>query len=173
VDGNPPCGGTTRRSAGWPGSGFPDGSRRKVERIDQVEAGQDLDELLRLRDEAKLPGVRRVRLLSFDEAIDDWLGASCPDSMPSKRSRHAKAKSENTLDKIRSLLDSHMRPRIGRLRVDRTSTERVELVFQEMDQAGYATSTIDHTWSYLNRLACTPRATTGSSATQSSRRSYP
>lgn len=31
--------------------------------------------------------------------------------------------------------------------------QRIETVFQEMDDAEYATSTIDHTWSYLNQ-AC-------------------
>jgi integrase len=46
-----------------------------------------------------------------------------------------------------------VRPAIGGLRVDRTRTERVETVFQAMADNGYATSTIDHAWSYLNQ-AC-------------------
>ena len=37
--------------------------------------------------------------------------------------------------------------------VDRTRTERVEKVFARMSDAGLATSTIDHTWDYLNQ-AC-------------------
>ena len=50
-------------------------------------------------------------------------------------------------------MSGHVRPVIGGLRVDRTRTERVEKVFQKMADNGYATSTIDHAWSYLNQ-AC-------------------
>ena len=32
-------------------------------------------------------------------------------------------------------------------------TPRIERLFAEMGEAGYATSTIDHTWDYLNQ-AC-------------------
>ena len=48
-----------------------------------------------------------------------------------------------------------MRPKIGKLKVERTGLARIESVFQDMDmdEASYATSTIDHTWSYLNQ-AC-------------------
>jgi hypothetical protein len=35
---------------------------------------------------------------------------------------------------------------VGKLKVERTGLARIESVFQEMDEAGYATSTIDHTW---------------------------
>ncbi|MBW3548977.1 MAG: site-specific integrase, partial [Actinobacteria bacterium] len=41
----------------------------------------------------------------------------------------------------------------GRLRVDRTSTERLEELFNGMVEKGYATSTIDRNWNYLNQ-AC-------------------
>jgi hypothetical protein len=46
-----------------------------------------------------------------------------------------------------------VQPEIGDLRVERTAVDRVEAVFQKMDHADHATSTIDHTWSYLNQ-AC-------------------
>ena len=42
---------------------------------------------------------------------------------------------------------------IGVLWVDRTRTERIEKVFARMGDAELATSTIDHTWDYLNQ-AC-------------------
>jgi transposase InsO family protein len=52
---------------------FRDGSRRKAERIDEAQAEQDLAELLRQRDEAQLPGARRTRRATFDEAIVSWI----------------------------------------------------------------------------------------------------
>ena len=82
---------------------FPDGSRRKVERVDKAQAERDLNELLALRAEEASPGPRRLRLATFDEVID-------------------------------------VRLVIGRLRVDRTRTERVEQVLQKMADNGYATS---------------------------------
>jgi len=51
------------------------------------------------------------------------------------------------------LLRTHVNPRIGALWVDRTRTDRVDQVFAAMADAGYATSTIDRTWGYLNQ-AC-------------------
>jgi hypothetical protein len=51
------------------------------------------------------------------------------------------------------LLATHIRPAIGVLWVDRTRTDRIERVFARMGEAGYATSTIDHTWDYFNQ-AC-------------------
>jgi len=132
---------------------FPDGSRKKVERADRVNADQDLDELLAERNAAHSPGLRRERLVTFDEVIDSWVAAGCPKAAVSKNSRRAKKKSENTLITIGYLLDGHVRPEIGKLRVDSTDNERVEAVFQKMADNGYATSTIDHAWVYLNQ-AC-------------------
>lgn len=42
---------------------------------------------------------------------------------------------------------------------DRTRTERIEKVFAAMGQAEYATSTVDHTWDYLNQACGYARAT--------------
>lgn len=132
---------------------FPDGSRKKVERVEKNDADEDLKVLLALRAAETSVGSRRQRLAVFDEVIDAWLADGAPRAPMGKRSRRAKRKSENTISKIRSLLDNHVRPEIGELRVDRTALERVEAVFQKMDDAGYATSTIDHTWSYVSQ-AC-------------------
>ena len=44
-------------------------------------------------------------------------------------------------------------PGSGCLWVDRTRTERIEKVFARMSDDGLATSTVDHTWDYLNQ-AC-------------------
>jgi integrase len=40
---------------------------------------------------------------------------------------------------------------LGVLWVDRTRTERIEPLFAGLAEAGYATSTIDHAWDYLNQ----------------------
>jgi integrase len=132
---------------------FPDGSRRKVERINKADAQHDLDELLARRASAETPGPRRQRLATFGEVIDAWMVEGCPTAAPSSRGRHARTKSPNTIANIRYLLKAHVRPEIGKLWVDRTTTERLEAVFRKMAAAGYATSTIHHAWLYLNQ-AC-------------------
>jgi integrase len=132
---------------------FPDGSRRKVERAEQADAEHDLTRLLALRAQAGAPGPRRERLASFGDVTRAWLDAGCPTAAPSKGRRHAKPKSNNTIDNARSLLNNHVVPAVGALRVDRTTTERLEEVFHGMARAGYSTSTVDRTWLYLNQ-AC-------------------
>jgi len=132
---------------------FPDGSRQKVERVDKSDADTDLNNLLAERARAAGARPRRERLATFDEVIDAWMAAGAPRPPTGKRNRHAKKKVENTLIKIGYLLDGHVRPHIGKIKVERTSLQRIEAVFQEMDDREYATSTIDHTWSYLNQ-AC-------------------
>lgn len=91
--------------------------------------------------------------MTFNEVLDGWVAAGCPNVAVDKSSRRARPKTENTLDKIGYLLDGHVRPPLGGLRVERTDTERVAAVFHAMAEAGYATSTIDHTRSCLNQ-AC-------------------
>ncbi len=132
---------------------FPDGSRRKVERIDKADAKRDLEQLLALRTEEIAPEPRRTKLASFDDLLDAWFEGGCPNVAPTTRSRHARVKSPKTIATARQLVDTSVRPVIGRLRVDRTSTERLEQLFEGMAERGYATSTIDRTWHYLNQ-AC-------------------
>lgn len=132
---------------------FPDGSRRKVERADKTDAQQDLDELLALRAQALDPGPRRQRSLTFNEVIDAWFEAGCPNVAPSRKSRHARVKAAATVENARQLLGANVRPAIGALWVDRTTTERLEKVFVAMEADGKSTSTIDRSWNYLNQ-AC-------------------
>ncbi len=132
---------------------FPDGSRRKVERVTKADAQRDLDELVALRAQSLDPGPRREKLASFAEVIEAWFGADCPNSTPTTKSRHARVKSPNTIANARQLLGTSVLPAIGQLRVDRTSTERLEELFAGMVPKGYATSTIDRNWNYLNQ-AC-------------------
>ena len=99
---------------------FPDGARRKVERVDKAAAQRDLDELLALRAQALEPPPRRQQAASFVQVIDAWLEAGCPIASPTNTSRHAREKSPNTIANARYLLDGHVRPAIGRLWVDRT-----------------------------------------------------
>ncbi|MGH9010340.1 MAG: hypothetical protein ACRDYF_10910, partial [Acidimicrobiia bacterium] len=130
---------------------FPDGSRRKVERVDKAAAQRDLDELLALRAQSLDPGPRRERLASFAEVIEAWFEADCPNVLPTSKSRHARVKSPNTIANARQLLGASVLPVIGKLKVDRTSTERLEEMFRGMAARGLATSTIDHNWNYLNQ----------------------
>lgn len=132
---------------------FPDGSRRKVERVDKAAAQRDLDELLALRAQSIDPGPRRAKQASFADVIDAWFAAGCPNVSPTAKSRHSRVKSPNTVANARQLLGTSVLPVIGSLRVDRTSTERLEKLFAAMADHGYATSTIDRNWNYLNQ-AC-------------------
>jgi integrase len=132
---------------------FPDGSRRKVERVEKADAEADLNELLALRAAGGDLLPRQERLASFNEVLDEWIKTGCPSAVVGARTRHARQKSDATIDNASRLLATHIRPAIGALWVDRTRTERVEKVFAAMGETGYATSTIDHTWDYLNQ-AC-------------------
>jgi integrase len=132
---------------------FPDGSRRKVERVEKAAAQRDLDELVALRAQSIEPSPRHEKLATFAEVIEGWFAAGCPNVAPTAKSRHARVKSPNTIANARQLLGTSVLPIIGKLAVDRTSTERLEDLFNAMVDKGYATSTIDRNWNYLNQ-AC-------------------
>jgi integrase len=116
----------------------------QVERVEKADAQSDLDELLALRAQEQSPEPRRTKQLTFNEVLDDWFEAGCP---------HARQKSANTIANARQLLGTSVRPVIGHRWVDRTTTERLEVLFQDMAERDYATSTIDRTWNDLNQ-AC-------------------
>jgi integrase len=130
---------------------FPDGTRRKVERVEKAAAQRDLDELVALRAQSLDPVPRRERLQSFAEVIEAWFEAGCPNVSPTSKSRHARVKSPNTIANAHQLLGASVIPAIGKLKVDRTSTVRLEELFRSMAARGLATSTIDHNWNYLNQ----------------------
>lgn len=115
---------------------FPDGSRRKAERVEKVDAEADLNELLALRAAGGEPLPRRGRLATFNEVLDEWLSPGCPSAVAGTRTRHARQKSDATIDNARRLLAIHVRPAVGSLWVDRTRTARVEEVFAAMDETG-------------------------------------
>src|SRR2546423_2833313 len=52
---------------------FPDGTRRKVERVDKAAAQKDLDELVALRAQSLDPGPRRERLAAFARGKKAWV----------------------------------------------------------------------------------------------------
>ncbi|MDQ3385850.1 MAG: hypothetical protein M3503_07580, partial [Actinomycetota bacterium] len=83
---------------------FPDGSRRKVERVDKAAAQRDLDELVALRAQSIDPGPRRTKMVSFAEVIEAWFAAGCPNVSPTSKSRHARVKSSDTIANARQLL---------------------------------------------------------------------
>lgn len=131
---------------------FPDGSRRKVERVDKADAKRQLDELLLARDQLEAPP-ERDQGTTFADVIEAWFEADCANVAPNRRTRHAREKSPNTIANARQLLGTSVIPEIGKLRVDRTSADRLEELFNSMADRGYATSTIDRNWNYLNQ-AC-------------------
>ena len=132
---------------------FPDGTRRKVERADKADAQRDLDELVTRRALSLDAGPKREKQATFAEVIAVWFTAGCPNVSPTRKSRHARDKSANTIANARQLLGTSVLPVIGTMRVDRTSTERLEQLFNTMAAGNYATSTIDRNWNYLNQ-AC-------------------
>jgi hypothetical protein len=97
---------------------FPDGSRRKVERIEKADAEADLNELLALRAAGGELVPRRQRPASFNEVLDEWLEAGCPSAAPGGRTRHARQEAASTIDNARRLLATHIRPGIGVLWVN-------------------------------------------------------
>ncbi|MDA3038662.1 MAG: site-specific integrase [Actinomycetota bacterium] len=130
---------------------FPDGSRRKVERAVKADAQADLDALVTLRAQSKLPDPVRSKSTTFADAIEAWFDAGCPNVAPTRKSRHARPKSPNMIANARQLLGTSVVPVIGQLRVDQTTTQRLEELFAAMATRGYATSTIDRNWNYLNQ----------------------
>ena len=132
---------------------FRDGSRRKVERVDKADAQRDLDALITLRAQELAPDAPRVRTATFADVIEAWFSAGCPNVAPSRTSRHARVKAPNTIANARQLLGASVLPKIGSLKVDRTTTRRLEELFESMVAKGYATSRIDRNWNYLNQ-AC-------------------
>ena len=130
---------------------FPDGTRRKVERREKADAQRDLDELLTLRAQDVAPEPKRMRHATFAEVIAAWFEAGCPNVAPTSKSRHARVKSPNTIANAHQLLGTSVLPVIGKVWVDRTTTERLEDLFNDMADRGYATSTIDRNWNYLNQ----------------------
>ena len=130
---------------------FPDGSRKKVERVDKADAQADLDELLTLRAQGLDPDPARGRSATFGQVIEAWFDAGCPNAVPTRASRHVRRKSPNTIANARQLLGTSVLPVLGSLRVDKTTTGRLEDLFHDMAERGYATSTINHNWGYLNQ----------------------
>jgi len=129
---------------------FPDGSRRKVERVLKADAQADLTALLERRAEEESPEPPRTRQATFADVIDAWFAEGCPNVSPSRHSRHRRSKAANTIDNARQLLGASVLPAIGALRVDRTSTQRLEKLFDSL-AATHSTSTIDRNWNYLNQ----------------------
>jgi hypothetical protein len=98
---------------------FPDGTRRKVERVEKADAKRDLDELVALRAQSLDPGPRRIKMATFSEVIGEWFRAGCPNVAPTSNSRHARVKSPNTIANARQLLGTRVLPVIGKLWVER------------------------------------------------------
>ena len=71
---------------------FPDGSRRKVERVRRTDAEADLQRLLAERAGDGVAPAGRDRLVTFGEVFDAWLEGGCPSASANRRTRHVKEK---------------------------------------------------------------------------------
>ncbi len=78
------------------------------------------------------PDPARARLATFAEVIEAWFAEGCPNVAPTRKSRHARVKSPNTIANARQLLGTSVLPVIGELRVDQTTTRRLEELFESM-----------------------------------------
>ena len=54
---------------------FPDGTRKRVERVDKADAQRDLDDFVAHRAQTQAPEARHVRQPTFNEIIDEWFAA--------------------------------------------------------------------------------------------------
>ena len=77
-----------------------------------------------------------ARQATFDEVIDAWFAAGCPNVSPTRTSRHARAKSPEHRRQRPPAPRHDVRPVIGHLWVDRTATERLEEMFAAMAAQG-------------------------------------
>jgi integrase len=127
---------------------FPDGSRKSVERINKADAEADLVALLNRRADVGAPESLRHSRATFNEVIDEWIAAGAPALGP--KVRHIKAKGHKSIKQVHSAMDTHVRPAVGRLVVDRTSTDTIEAIFERMDAANLSKSWVNKTWQHLN-----------------------
>ena len=111
---------------------FPDGSRRKIERAEKAAAQRDLDELLGLlRAQAIDPGPVGNGRPTFNEVIDAWFTAGCPNELPpfvDLAARPGEGAGDGGQRQVNYWV-ANIRPAIGSLWVDCTATERLEAVF--------------------------------------------
>jgi integrase len=98
---------------------FPDGHREPVKRKDKDAAQRDLDEKLarRASDVARIKNEPNAKLATFDDVVEAWLKAGCPNAGVVTASgavrRHKTTKDENTVDQATTLLRSSItRPEV-------------------------------------------------------------
>jgi len=127
---------------------FPDGSRKFVERIERKDAERDLAAMLQCRAEGGEPDALRGNRATFNDVFDEWIAAGAPALGP--KVRHIKPKGAKTIKQVQSAMDFHLRPAVGRLIVDRTSTETLEAIFVRMAVANLSKAWVNKTWQHLN-----------------------
>lgn len=127
---------------------FPDGSRKFVVRVNRRDAERDLAALLNRRAEVGSPDPLRRNRATFNEVIDEWIAAGAPAMGP--KVRHIKPKGSKTIRQVNTAMNTHVRPAVGPLVVDRTSTDTVEAIFERMAAAELSKSWVNKTWQHLN-----------------------
>lgn len=86
-----------------------------------------VDALVADRAQTQEPEARHARQPTFNEIIDKWLAAGCPNVTPTKASRHARVKSPNTLANARQLLGASIRPVIIEVPLSVTLVDPLDL----------------------------------------------
>lgn len=120
---------------------LPNGKRRKIEKKDRQAVKAELKVILADIAEGK-DGSAAGKDLTWAEVIDAWIEAGCPAAggldrtYRNNRRRHAKKADINTVIEARRKLDTHVRPRIGNLKVNSTHPHQIEEMFQKLDQPG-------------------------------------
>jgi integrase len=155
---------------------FPDGHKERVKRRDFDDATADLNEKLARRARQTERPERVTNGATFDDVVTAWLDAGCPTprgrTIKGKAHRHNFAKSNNTIIQATDYLRNHVAPRrdldtpeqakrrnpsfktnpkaVGALWIDKTATERIEAIFQEMADRGLSKAYIDKVFEHMN-----------------------
>ena len=129
---------------------FPDGSRRKVERVEKSDAEADLNELWPYELPVEILGlVAAAGVLQRGARRVVRGGSRARPPAPSATPGRSPGPRSTTPGGFWRPMSAQGSGCCGSTGPDR----RVEKVFARMSDAGLATSTIDHTWDYLNQ-AC-------------------
>jgi integrase len=100
------------------------------------QADRALTRLKAERDAGVLGGGRAT----VGECVYEWLRVAAP-----KRRTRRGPISAKTLADHRCLIDKHIVPRIGKVRLDKLTVQQIEAMYQDMADAGLSQSTISHT----------------------------
>jgi integrase len=119
----------------WVGSislGYTESGKRKRKTVYGVTKKEVLDELDRLRSEARVGNLPGAGGLTVGQLLDRWLESS-------------KASTETrTFEERQRLVKNHLRPRMGGLKLEKVNALHVESFYADMARDGVGATTIRH-----------------------------